>query len=99
MPRSTSHPTAEDRMGRSSERNMVPVVIRPGPPVQFFAPRVPTDGPIRLHGSCEQSEEGSSGSHTITGGAYGTAWILVGGAGGGGGGAGSGWPGLAGGLD
>jgi len=52
---------------------MVPVVIRPGPPVQFFAPRVPTDGPIRLHGSCEQSEEGSSGIHTITEVAYGTA--------------------------
>ena len=60
-------------MGRSSQRNMVPVVIRPGPPVQFFAPRVPTDGPIRLHGSCEQSEEGSSGIHTITEVAYGTA--------------------------
>src|SRR2546426_9669956 len=45
-------------MGRSTERRVVPVVIRRGPPVQFFAPRAPADGPIRLSGSCEQSEEG-----------------------------------------
>jgi len=44
-------------MGRSTEHRVVPVIIRRGSFVHFFAPRAPADGPIHLNASCERSEE------------------------------------------